>query len=348
MQIITLRSGARRVCGQLSRNWLSMRFIQQLKNEWNAFAISSQSVLVAVSGGADSVALLRGVISLKNDFALEIHVAHFDHQTRGSESRQDAEFVERLCDQLDVPCVVGRRPDESLPPKSENHARDLRYEFLISTAERLNCAFVLFAHHADDQAETVLHHILRGTGISGLKGIPASRPLSETVTLIRPMLKIPRALALDYLTEIEQAYREDRSNRDPKFTRNRIRNDLLPKLRDEFNPQVDAALLRLSGQAIEYQQLIDDRLNALEAAAILDLNPDMCRLNADCLRAEPPIIVRSLFVRLWSSQRWPRQSMGHAEWNSLADSLHTRQSFTLPGPIDATHRGNLLVLSLRS
>ena len=131
---------------------------------------------------------------------------------------------------------------------SEESARDVRYVYLQQVATEQHCGFVAVAHTADDQVETLLHHILRGTGLAGLRGMPAEREFGES-RLIRPLLTVRRADVEAYLTAIDQPFRSDATNAEERFTRNRIRHILLPLLRERFNPQVDAALLRLGEQA---------------------------------------------------------------------------------------------------
>lgn len=325
-----------------------MMFIEKLKNRLREVPVSSQNVLVAVSGGADSVALLRGLEALRPEINLRLIVAHFNHKIRGEAADNDENWVADLSEKLEIPCYIGVAQTEPESTISEENARDQRYQFLIETAQKTGARFVVLAHHADDQAETVLHHILRGTGISGLRGIPRSRQLVEGVTLIRPMLDIRRAEIIDYLHEISQEFRIDHTNSESQFTRNRIRNELLPSLRKDFNPQFETALLRLSQQAGEYQQLVDSIVDGLESSVFVDRQENICRINMDALEYQPLLIIRSCFVRLWTLQNWPRKSMGNHEWTVLSESLQSKKSFTLPGAIDVSFRGSLMILEVRS
>src|SRR5262249_19663731 len=138
----------------------------------------------------------------------------------------------------------------------EAAARDARYHFLRSTAERLGARYVATGHTADDQVETILHHILRGSGLAGLAGVPRLRSPSAAVTLIRPLLTIERTEVEDYLRQLGQDYRCDASNLSTEHTRNRIRHELLPLLADRFNPHVRDALRRLGTLAGEAQEVL--------------------------------------------------------------------------------------------
>ncbi len=216
-------------------------------------------VLIAVSGGADSVALLRAVAALKRECGGPgaVYVAHLNHGLRGEAADADEGWVEALCQEMGLAVSVGRADVGELANQAgdgwEAAARLARYDFLRTMAEQIGARFVATAHTADDQVETVLHHILRGTGLAGLAGIPPTRPLSPSVTLVRPLLRTTRGEIVEYLKVLKQNYRSDASNADVSYTRNRIRQVLLPLIRDRFNSEVDAALLRLAGQASEAQ-----------------------------------------------------------------------------------------------
>jgi len=216
------------------------------------------TVLVALSGGGDSVALLRALKALKSGGAGRLSAAHLNHALR-PDADDDQKFVVELCRSLDIHCEVGRIEVAQQPTGGvglEAVARRCRYQFLQEAAGRLGARFVAVAHTADDQIETILHRILRGTGVRGLAGMARARPLGHAA-LIRPMLGVRREEVLDYLAALGQPFRDDQSNRDPRFTRNRIRGKLLPLLRKHFNPGVDDALLRLGALAGQSQAAID-------------------------------------------------------------------------------------------
>ena len=218
------------------------------------------TVVVAVSGGCDSVALLRAMTALKTGGVGRICAAHLNHQLRPA-ADEDERFVVELCRRLGVRCEVGRAAVDQLAARSgdgvEAAARTARYHFLEETAGRLGARFVATAHTADDQAETILHRILRGTGIRGLAGMPRSRPLGHA-TLIRPLLEVRREEMRAYLDALAQPYRHDPSNADLRFTRNRIRHQTMPQLRRQFNAGLTEALLRLGTLAGEAQAVADE------------------------------------------------------------------------------------------
>jgi tRNA(Ile)-lysidine synthase len=327
-------------------------FEPALADALDELAISGH-VLVAVSGGADSVALLRGLVSLHSGRPLEIVAAHLDHQLRGDDSTADAELVRSLCESLHVSLIVQQRDIRRSAAEQgigiEEAARNARYEFLTATAIEQRCAWVLVAHTADDQVETVLHHILRGTGIEGLRGIPATRPLTDRVTLARPLLNIGRACIEAYLRSLPQVWRDDATNRDTTLTRNRIRHDLLPILRDRFNPQIEAAILHLAQHAVELQSVIDQFAADLHSSCCLAAEPHVVRLDADQLDAAAPHLVREVLRRVWRSQGWPLGGMGLDHWTAAAQvALGEVTAVDLPGGVHAARRGTLLTLTRKN
>ncbi len=199
-------------------------------------------VLVALSGGSDSVALLNLLLEIKEDYKLRISAAHLNHSLRGKESEEDARWVEGLCNRLHIPCRVGREEVRSFCRERgmglEEGARALRYHFLQKVASDCGANKIATGHTRDDQAETVLMRLLRGAGPFGLSGI---RPVWGQI--IRPLIEVGRGDLRHWLQERDIIYREDSSNRDLRYMRNRIRWRLLPQLK-AYNPRITEALAR--------------------------------------------------------------------------------------------------------
>jgi len=217
-------------------------------------------ILVAVSGGPDSTALLHVLHRLSERDGLILTAAHVDHGFRGEESAREAEAVRAFCGSLGIRCETVRIDVPAY--MAETHlnaqlaAREKRYAFLHEAAARAGAGRIALAHHADDQAETVLMRLLRGTGTSGLAGM-ALRRREKNVELIRPFLRITKTEILTYCREVGLPYSMDSSNLQRYYFRNRIRLDVLPYLR-EFNPQIDQSLCRLA----EISAAEDDLLGA--------------------------------------------------------------------------------------
>jgi tRNA(Ile)-lysidine synthase len=320
-------------------------FLQALRSECERWGPHPGRWLVAVSGGADSVALLRGLVQLQPEFGWELIVGHFDHRLRGAESTADAQWVRELADTLRLPSHIGTAEvAASLSTVTEEHARHQRYAFFRRAARELNCPVIATAHTADDQAETVLHHLLRGTGIAGLRGIPAERSLTDEVTIVRPLLSISRAQVLGFLESLGQDYRHDATNADLTLTRNWLRHAILPELRQRW-PHITPTLCRLAEQADELAAALSQLANELLAKCVADDGPDAVRLDVTPLTDRPRHLVRQVFVELWTRRGWPLQAMGYEQWNRLAELVREPGAITLPGNISVRRRGTLLVVS---
>jgi tRNA(Ile)-lysidine synthase len=314
------------------------------------------TIVAAVSGGADSVAMLRALAALKTGGAGRLCAAHFNHKLR-IEADNDEQFVVALCQDLGLSCKTGAGRVAQLAADTgegiEPAARRARYEFLKQTAGRLGARFVLTAHTADDQAETILHRIIRGTGIAGLSGMARSRRLGHA-TLLRPLLTVRRSELEMYLRDIGQPFREDSSNADRRFTRNRIRHELLPLLARHYNSTVADALLRLGALAAEAQGIIDELTDRLLDRAVKLENNSVVRIDASELSDQPPYMLRELLAMVWQRQSWPLQAMGFQQWNQLAGMIltsnATRHPLTavnkkiFPGNIQAEFHNGLLQL----
>ncbi|TVY06786.1 tRNA lysidine(34) synthetase TilS [Paenibacillus cremeus] len=227
-----------------------------------------EGVVVAVSGGPDSVGLLHLLFVLSERWSWKLTVAHVNHGFRGEESVREAEMVEQLTKRLglvfegthiDVPGYI-----EETGMNAQVAARELRYGFLLEVAERRGATRIALAHHADDQAETVLMRILRGTSPSGLAGIPLRRMEKKGVELIRPLLRINKSEIVAYCVQHELPFCTDSSNLENKYFRNKVRNEVLPYL-SRYNEQLPASLGRLADLAGAENDFLDQ-----EARAILE------------------------------------------------------------------------------
>lgn len=206
-------------------------------------------VLVAVSGGVDSMVLLRVLHALAAERGWRLVVAHFNHQLRGSASDGDARFVERVARRLGLECVVECGEVQALAQARgwsvEMAARELRHEFLARTARRLGLETVALAHHADDQVELFFLRLLRGAG-GGLAGMKwrSPSPADKSVVLVRPLLDQPKAALLEFARAEMIRFREDASNASVDILRNRVRHELVPMLRRRYQPGLDRTILR--------------------------------------------------------------------------------------------------------
>jgi tRNA(Ile)-lysidine synthase len=203
-------------------------------------------LLVAVSGGPDSVALMRVLILLSSEYQLHLTMAHLNHGLRGAEAKGEEEFVRHLCTGMGMACICKTVDIRTLQigrgRSLEEICREERYRFLNEAAETCGAQKIVTGHHRDDQAETVLINLLRGSGLEGLKGIAPVRD----GRIIRPLLDVSKGEILKFLNREGLAYMVDSSNLDPVFFRNRIRNELIPDLTTRYNPRIVAGLCRMA------------------------------------------------------------------------------------------------------
>jgi tRNA(Ile)-lysidine synthase len=326
----------------------STGFLASLSQAVQSLRLTGSRILVGVSGGADSVALLLGLAALAERDELQVVAAHLNHGLRPGAAEEDAAWTAELCRRVEIPIVVealdvsGYASEHRL--NLEEAARTLRYQFFDRAARARSCSQVAVAHTADDQVETVLHHLFRGTGLAGLRGMQAARPLSADLTLVRPLLRIRRRQLAAWLAEIGQEFRTDATNADESRTRSRIRHSVLPALESELGPQVRESLLRVSEQAGELQATIEELADELLKSCLADETADLVRLHVEPLSGRPRHLVREVFVALWKRKDWPRQAVGFDDWDRLARLASEGGSATLPGRIEVTRRGKLLVI----
>jgi tRNA(Ile)-lysidine synthase len=228
---------------------VSLKTLLRIVKEHNLLP-PSETVIVAVSGGTDSLALLHMLYRIRDQLEISLHVATFDHGLR-PDSADDVRFVCQLATELELPCTTDKL-DVSLLARANGEgielaARQARYAFLSRIAREFGADRIAVGHHADDQAETVLMHILRGTGMQGLQGMrfEAPAPGAPDLKLVRPLLTIPKATLTAYCQQHGLHPRQDSSNIDERYSRNYIRQKVLPFLKS-FNPKVDQALIRLA------------------------------------------------------------------------------------------------------
>ncbi|MFP3897221.1 MAG: tRNA lysidine(34) synthetase TilS [Anaerolineales bacterium] len=245
---------------------ITTRVVNRIRDsiERHDLFVPGETVVLGVSGGPDSLCMLHVLRRLADEYALSLHVGHLHHGIRGEDADEDARFVKERCDAWDIPCRVNYvdvpRWAEARGIALEEAARQARYTSLRSLARALDSRCVAVAHNADDQVETILMHILRGSGLSGLRGMlptiwmdemrlgnpqPQRPPEKARVRLVRPLLDVPREEIAAYCAAQGLAPRFDRSNLDTTYFRNRLRHELLPHL-ETYNPNIRRALRRMA------------------------------------------------------------------------------------------------------
>ncbi len=359
------------------------------------------TLVVAASGGPDSTALLRCLHHLRREYRLRLHVAHLNHDFRGAEADHDAAFVQRLADRLGLPASIDKQDPIAYQRQRgissfEQAAREMRYAFLSAVAASVGAAAIALGHTADDQAETVLLHLLRGSGLHGLRGMseiapwpwpqpqPAPRPPSPRETpeappspepqpgprlpnlrgtpevtpwpepepqpgplLFRPLLGASKADTAAYCRALNQPYRQDSGNYMWRFTRNKVRHDLIPRLSRDYNPRVRQALTRLSRAAAEEVDYIENEL-ARHWPAIANENDGAISFNLNALTALHPALRRQALRRAYAAVAGDPRNLSESHLEAMLNLLRQQQggrALNLPRGVRAQRQAATLLLT---
>jgi len=300
-------------------------------------------VLVAVSGGPDSMALLLKLFSLKDKLSLTLHIAHLDHGLRRN-SGQDALFVRKWAAKLKLPFTIKRlnHPKIKVKGSVEEFFRQHRLKFLIQTAKTIKADTVALGHNLDDQAETVLMRLLRGAGLSGLSGI-SNRRLMQKVVFIRPLLETTRSSIDRFLKNKRISPRLDSTNNQDIFFRNKIRHHLLPLLKKKYSPNLLELLSNLA-------QTSSSDYEYLEEIARRSLKGSSRRLNLGKLRKLHPAIMRLKLRQGIASVQGDTRRINFQHIKELEDLILSRPSgsiVNLPKGICAEKTRNSLLFYKR-
>lgn len=285
-----------------------------------------QRALVGVSGGADSVALLRALSELADEFSFTLAAAHFHHGIRGEEADGDEAFVRRLCEEWGIPLYCGRADVPALAKERkmtlEQAAREARYAFLEQTRTQCGADVIAVAHHMQDQAESVLLHLIRGSGLAGLCGMRI-----RSGHIVRPLLAAERADVLQFLAERGIPYRTDSTNEQRDCARNRLRLDVMPYLLEHLNARADRAI----ASSAELLQQDEDFLMRLAADALEKAKTQEGYLCSALLQEPVPIRMRAFRLMLAAHGIHSDIERKHLESLSALLSARTGAALSLPG-----------------
>ena len=260
-------------------------------------------LLIGVSGGPDSVCLLHVLNGLKDSLGISLRVVHFNHMLRGSASDDDARYVVELCDSLEIPVIVGEGDVEAYRKEHrlslEEAARVLRYDFCAEAACSVGTDCIVLGHTRDDQVETILMHLIRGTGLTGMRGMqPVTKwhlKGGKVLKVMRPLLEIARDDIDKYCREHGLKPRLDESNYSLEYMRNRVRHELIPSLRT-YNKSVGEALLRTAEAAVDANDLFDIEVSKVWEQVVTE-QPNGLLIDSTALLSCHPSIQRHLLRR---------------------------------------------------
>ena len=338
--------------GSCQKDVIMKPFVQKVQQIIEEFAMieSKDSVLVAVSGGPDSVALLHAMIELAGDYHARLGVAHLNHGLRKAAADRDAEFVAKLADRYHLPVHIHkedvRQHRRRMSMSLEETARVVRYDFLARVAKTRGYRKIALGHHADDNAESVIMYILRGSGPQGISGISPVRG-----QIIRPFIRLTRSEIESYLETHRIDYRIDHSNQEDTFERNRIRHQLLPMLRREYNPNISGALNRLAEISRDEENWLRNQLRPFYDRSCTTATPGVVRLSVQALDnihvAAARRIVRLAIEKIKGDMR--RINFRHIEAViSLARRSITTASIDLPDRVRVFRSENAITVCRES
>jgi tRNA(Ile)-lysidine synthase len=334
----------------------ALQFYRRLHDATRDLIPRQACVACAVSGGADSMALLHGLheVNQRQGRDWQLHVAHLNHGLR-AEAEADAHFVDQAAKNLGILCTIKTIDVAALARQNrqtvEEAGRLLRYEFFEEVATAIGAKIVALGHHADDQAETVLHRIARGTGIHGLAGMPPRRAIraGSEIEIVRPLLGMRRSELRAYLAEQQIPYRHDPTNDDADAaTRNQIRNRLIPLLRELVNPEIETALIRLAAHAERTSDAV--RTFAEEALNRLQIRREArsITLSAQALAVLPRAVQTEVLMLALLRLDAPLQAIDFERIDAAADiagSQSRNRRVELPGGVTVEHCAGELNIS---
>ena len=324
--------------------FLERRLIRQTERALKAAGITSRSpLLVGVSGGPDSMALLHILWRLRKPLSLDLTVAHVNHGVRRLEGMEDLRFVREEASKLNIPVFTRtlEYPEGNTRPKSisEQYLRTARYQFFEDLAKELKIHHVLVGHTADDQAETVLLHLIRGAGLSGLAGmqLTSTLPLANSkVYLVRPLLEIDKKATANYCESAGITPRIDSTNQSRIFLRNRIRNELLPLL-SQYNPAINESLQRLARSSYHAEDFMEGHIQNIWNN-IVEESPQTIIISKKGLTDEHPAIQAAIIKRAYALIAPPDNMISQKQIEDIRQLLSggASRQLHLPGQIEFT------------
>jgi len=328
---------------------------EKVADGWHPRSWGDFTVAVAVSGGADSVCLLRVLDHLhrQHEQGGGLIVVHVNHRLRGDASDSEAQFVSDLAKHLNLPVEVvdGALPNTETQQGSglESRLRKKRYQLFTEVAARFGARYLATGHTRNDQVETILFRALRGTGIDGLSGIPRHRAVNDSLTVVRPLLNIGRDEITRFLRLINQDYCVDSSNAEFRFTRNRLRHQILPALRDCFENSIDDALLKL-GRHAEQQMGLLNELSSPILEQHFRIEPGHIRISRTGLDQYPRELVMIGLRKAWRTAGFPEADMNTRKWQELVARLidappDKTLTANYPGPVRVLSDGDSLQIN---
>ncbi len=327
----------------------SERFIQKVSQtiRFRRMFDAGDRALVGVSGGPDSMALLNALLVIAPEWRLTIGIAHLNHQLRGDASDSDEVFVTKVAETLNLPIYTENRDVSTYSRKKrlsiETAAREIRYAFFNRVADSKRFNKIALGHHMDDNAEMIIMNLLRGSGPTGMAGIPPVRDKR----IVRPLIDTTKDEIITYLNGMNLTYVTDKSNRDRQYLRNRVRHDLIPRLTSDYNPGLTERLHEMADIFRIEDQWMERELSIIYNKVILEQQRFSISFSIPILVQKEPAVVRRLVRRGYEqiNGNTKRLTYKHVEAvRGLLGSCHSQKSIDLPRQIRAYCDDQTLVI----
>jgi tRNA(Ile)-lysidine synthase len=302
----------------------------------------NQKLLVAVSGGQDSLCLIRLLLDLQPKWGWDIAVAHCDHCWR-EDSQANAYHVENLAKTWNIPFYL---ETANQPVNSEATARNWRYQALTEIAQLDHYQYIITGHTASDRAETLLYNLMRGTGADGLQALTWQRPLTENIILVRPLLEITRSQTAQFCEKFNLPIWEDSTNQNLQYARNRIRQELIPYLKENFNPQVEANLAQTAELLQAEVEFLEQTALQWRLEASLKDEKDDLQISRRILQKAPLALQRRVMRQILQEILPDAPNFEHIEkLTALITAPNRSQTDPFPGGLTAIVQGDWIVFN---
>jgi len=281
------------------------------------------SIVIGVSGGADSMALLAFLLSLQEKWQLKLIVAHVNHHTRGYENEQEENLIKDYCDRYQLPFYVGHF-HKSGNENFHDEARKFRYEFFVSVAKTHGANKIALAHHQDDQVETVLFKIMRGNQLGGYVGMKPKYEIEKNIYIIRPLLDLTKQELITYCDMNKIPYLVDSSNLSDKYARNFIRNRIIPLFK-ELQPDINAKVLQLHEQLSEVDEFLNQNAERLLKELIILTEKERIIVDCDKLKTIPKAVIRVTLLEIIKKLNVPNLELNYEKTNTLINIIKSKK-----------------------
>lgn len=302
----------------------------------------NQKLLVAVSGGQDSLCLIRLLLDLQPKWGWDIAVAHCDHCWR-EDSQANAHHVENLAKTWNTPFYL---ETANQPVNSEATARNWRYQALTKIAQLNKYQYIITGHTASDRAETLLYNLMRGTGADGLQALTWQRPLTDNIMLVRPLLEVNRSQTEQFCQEYNLPIWEDSTNQNLQYPRNRIRQELIPYLKENFNPQVEANLAQTAELLQAEVEFLEQTALQWQLEASSKGDKDNLQISRRILQKAPLALQRRVMRQILQEILPDSPNFEHIEkLTALITAPNRSQTDPFPGGLTATVQDDWIVFN---